>query len=142
MNHPSIYVGMPLTHATHQFREKFGVQLPRVLERAGFSVIPFVGLTDGTAEDVYALDTLRARDADFMLAICDMPSIGLGIELAERLSARKPLVIAWKRGTIISRMVTGAVVNHGIRPCAYTDIDDIVRTCSDYRAQLQREHAA
>ena len=142
MNNPSIYIGMSLTHATHQFREKFGVQLPCLLERGGFSVIPFVGLTDGTAEDVYALDTLRVRDADFMLAVCDMPSIGLGMEIVERIVTGKPLIVAWKRGTIISRMVTGAIVKHGLKTCAYNDIDDIVRICADYHTQLSLEHAA
>ena len=142
MNNPSIYIGLSLTHATHQFREKFGKELPHVLERAGFSVLPFVGLTDGTSEEVYTTDTTRVRDADYMLAVCDMPSLGLGMEIAERIASGKSLIVAWKRGTIISRMVTGAVVRHGLKSCAYHDIDDIVRACVDYRVQLSRGNAA
>lgn len=137
MNNPSIYIGMSLTHATHQFREKFGILLPRSLEKIGFSVLPFVGLTDGTSEDVYATDTARVRDADYMLAVCDMPSIGLGMEIAERIAAHKPLIVAWKRSTIISRMVTGAVLRHKLPTCAYNDLDDIVRTCQNYDRQLR-----
>lgn len=142
MNNPSIYIGMSLTHATHQFREQFGTQLPRLLTRAEFEVVPFVGLTDGTSQDVYDTDIERVATADYMLALCDMPSIGLGMELQTRIMTGMPLVVAWKRGTVISRMVTGAVVRHGLKICAYDDISDIVRTCSDYDKQLRVLRAA
>lgn len=142
MNNPSIYIGLSLTHATHQFREKFGIQLPRILTTKGFTALPFVELTDGTSEEVYVTDTARVRDADYMLAVCDMPSIGLGMEIAERIIAGKPLVVAWKRGTIVSRMVTGAVVRHGLKTCACNDIDDIVRTCVDYDQHCRHKAVA
>lgn len=142
MNNPSIYIGLSLTHATQQFREKFGIQLPRKLECVGFTPLPFVGLTHGTSEDVYFTDTAHVRNADYMLAICDMPSIGLGMELAERVALGKPLVVAWKRGTIISRMVTGAVLRYKLYTCAYNDLDDIVRVCADYHTRQCVAHAA
>jgi hypothetical protein len=127
MNLPTIYIGMALTHATAAFRERFGTLLPQRITERGFQVTRYMGLTDGTARDVYVHDMEAVRSADYMLAICDSPSLGLGMEIAERINVQKPLLVAWKQGEVLSRMLSGAIGAHHIPYCVYRDLDDIVR---------------
>jgi hypothetical protein len=73
-----------------------------------------------------------------MLAVCDVPSIGLGMEIMERIHTGKPLLIAWKRGNVVTRMLTGAVIVHKIPYVAFDDLDDIVRGVVDVRLRWPR----
>ncbi len=138
MDLPTLYIGMALTHATHAFREKFGTELPKRASQKGFQVLRFVGLTEGAAPDVYRTDMRAVETADYMLAVCDTPSIGLGMEITHRINTRRPLLVSWKRGDVITRMLTGAIVEHSIPRVAYGDLDDIVRALVDLRERFPR----
>lgn len=76
-----IYVGCSLTQAPNDFKQSVE-WLKAGLRDAGYETLEFLGLTHGTARDVYEHDIHNCvGKCDFFLAICDLPSIGLGYEL-------------------------------------------------------------
>ncbi len=128
----TIYLALALTHAPEEFKKRFDVELRSLLRKSGYELLDFVGLKNGTAEDVYNHDTDCVRTADLMVAICDEPSIGLGMEIKERTTAKKPLLLCWKRGTTITRMVIGAAIVEKCMTCQYDTLEDIMRTVVEY----------
>ena len=77
--------------------------------RDDYEVFDFVGLTDGTAEDVYRWDIERCvADCDIFIAICDYPSIGLGWELNEAIRLGKPTLGVAHEESPVTRLVLGA----------------------------------
>jgi hypothetical protein len=93
MTQPTVYIGIGLTYATQQSCEQWGCTLSPVITHKGFTVSPFLGLTQGTSEEMHAIDTERVFNANWILAICDTPSTSLGMELALRIEERKPLIV-------------------------------------------------
>jgi len=103
-----LYVGCSLTHAPEQFRE--GVQtFKNVLRGQGHELFDFIGLVDGTDEDVYRWDIGHCvRDCDMFVAICDYPSTGLGWEMCEATRLNKPVLALAHEQSCITRLVLGA----------------------------------
>src|SRR5664279_2524261 len=78
-----LYVGCSLTHAPEDFKTEVE-GFKELLRKQGNEVFDFVGLENGTAEDVYRWDIGHCvRDCDVFIAICDHPALGLGWEIAE-----------------------------------------------------------
>lgn len=102
----TLYVGCALRGAPAEFVTRVEV-LKRELEEC-FEVLHFIGISPtATAREIYETDIDCAARADLMLAICDVPSTGLGMELAKRAELGKPTVIAYQKSHDISRMVLG-----------------------------------
>ena len=102
-----LYVGCGLTHAPESFRE--GVEQLKTDLRRDYEVSEFLGLVDGTAEDVYRQDILECvKGADFMVGLVDEPSTGLGWELASATRSGKPTLAAAHQDSKVSRLVLGA----------------------------------
>ena len=74
----------------------------------------FVGLTAGTARDVYQWDIGRCvATCDAFIAICDFPSLGLGYELATAVEKlRKPTLALAQNDAKISRLILGIESPH------------------------------
>jgi hypothetical protein len=104
----TLYVGCALRGAPKEFVDAV-VALKGNLETV-FSVLHFVGISpDAAARTVYETDISMAATADLMLAIADVPSTGLGLELAKRAELGRPTVVAYAQGADVSRMVLGLI---------------------------------
>jgi hypothetical protein len=88
-----VYVGCGLTHAPEEFRnqvERLKAKLDEVCE-----VLYFTGLVDIPPRQAYVHDINKCvYDCGLLLAICDHPSTGLGMELGTRIKAAKKPVLA------------------------------------------------
>ena len=120
-----IYVGCSLTQAPEQFIEEVE-NLKKILRQKGHKVFDFVGLVAGTPKDVYRWDIHRCvAECDFLIAICDYPSIGLGYELGVAIEklGKRVLAVAHK-DTKITRLILG--VDHPrFEFCRYEELDDV-----------------
>jgi hypothetical protein len=102
-----IYVGCSLTHAPEEFIASVE-ELKKRLSKT-YEVFDFVGLTKGTARQIYQWDINRCvASCDLFVAICDHPSIGLGYELGTALEAfGKPVLAVAHKSASLSRLVQG-----------------------------------
>ena len=106
----SVYVGCALTHAPQQFKDDI------VAFKAGIRryihVLEFVGPTAGTPKDVYKTDIRYAEEALLFVAVCDIPSIGLGMEIQARFHAKRPLLLLARDFSQVTRIVSGGAEVH------------------------------
>ncbi len=100
-----IYVGCSLTQAPGDFKKE--VENFKDKLRGKYDVLDFVGLEQGTAQDVYEWDTKCVRDCDLFIAIATYPAVGLGYEIGIRHEMKKPMLVAAKEETKITRIVQG-----------------------------------
>jgi hypothetical protein len=109
---PKLYVGCGLTLAPQEFKDDVE-QLKGAL-RKDWDVMEFLGLTAGTAADVYRKDIdENVRNCDAFIAVADEPSIGLGYELAMATEVfGKPVLATAKVGAKVTRLLLGAVELH------------------------------
>lgn len=107
-----LYVGCSLTQAPEAFKTNVE-NLKKELQKE-FEIFDFIGLTKGTAEDVYRWDVHECvAKCDMFVAICDFPSIGLGYELGvavEKLN--KPTLALAHSGSKLSRLLLGINLPH------------------------------
>jgi hypothetical protein len=103
-----LYVGCALTHVPGHFLTQVTI-LKQGLRNKGFEVLEFLGVVAGTPRDVYQQDIGECVEkCDFMVAVCDHSSIGLGIEMNHALFVRKvPVLAVAKQGARVSRLVEG-----------------------------------
>jgi hypothetical protein len=102
-----LYVGCGLTNAPEEFKE--GVEQLKDRLKKHYDVFDFVGLTAGTAEDVYRWDIEHCvADCDLFVGVCDYPSIGLGWELNEAIDLYKPTLGVAHEKALVTRLVLGA----------------------------------
>ncbi len=124
-----IYVGCSLTHAPAEFITSVE-ELKKRLSRT-YEVFDFVGLTNGTARQVYQWDIHRClATCDLFVAICDHASIGLGYELGAALEAfGKPVLAVAHKSTNTSRLVQGIDKPHFSfkRYENLSDIDELIQ---------------
>lgn len=126
---PSVYLGCSLTQAPPDFVAAVAGLKQNL--RPAYEVLDFLGLTTGTAADVYRWDIERCvKDCDLFVAICDYPAIGLGYELAvaiEKLD--KPVLALAHTDAHISRLLEGipskryALKRYG----NFSEIPDLIR---------------
>lgn len=103
----TLYVGCALTHATDEFRQNVQALKERLKEVC--NVLEFIGLVDGTPQDVYNHDiNVCVRGCNLFVCICDQASIGLGYELAVQTEDRKrPALAVAHVNSKITRLVLG-----------------------------------
>lgn len=108
-----IYVGCALTEATEDFKKEVE-DLKADLRQAGYEVFDFIGLVDGTPRGVYEWDLGRCvGECDIFVAICDLPSTGLGMEIGRAIQLKKPVLAAAHADAKVTRMVLGAAEVEG-----------------------------
>lgn len=104
----TLYVGCSLTKAPESFKDTVE-EFKAILRTEGYEVFDFIGVVNGTAEDVYKWDIGHCvRDCDALIAICDEPSIGLGWEMGEAVRLGKPVLALAHIEAKVTRMVLGA----------------------------------
>jgi hypothetical protein len=124
---PKLYVGCCLTGASEAFTTSVEDFKDSLRER-GYEVFDFVGLVNGTAADVYNWDIGHCvADCDAFIAICDLPSIGLGYELCEALRLKKRILAAAHTDARVTRLVLGAAeVEPGLGFVRYEQLSDLL----------------
>jgi len=122
-----LYVGCSLTHAPEDFKTEVE-GFKELLRKQGNEVFDFVGLENGTAEDVYRWDIGHCvRDCDVFIAICDHPALGLGWEIAEATRLNKPVLALAHEHAAVTRLILGAAVaEKNIRFERYTSLADMI----------------
>jgi len=120
----SLYVGCALTYATEDFKQN--VQLLKERLKKVCYVLEFIGLVDGTPQDVYNHDINNCvRDCNLFVAICDQASIGLGYELAVQVEDRKmPALAVAHVNSKVTRLVLG-ISQPNFKFQQYKDFDDL-----------------
>lgn len=104
---PKLYVGCGLTLAPQEFKDE--VERLKEALSAEWDIMHFLGLTKGTAADVYEVDILRnVGGCDAFVGIMDEPSWGLGYETREALLQGKPTLLVANEKARITRLALGA----------------------------------
>lgn len=102
-----IYVGCALTHAPESFKQD--IEDIKAALRAEHEILDFIGAGPGEPRDVYLWDIGQCvAHCDMMIAICDLPSLGLGYEMGfaiEKLN--KPTLIVAHKDAIVTRLIRG-----------------------------------
>lgn len=126
-----IYVGCALTSAPKEFKADV-VELKRKLSTLeGVEVLEFLGLTAGTAHDVYVHDIVNCVGrSDIMVAICDYPSTGLGWEMATQVARGKTLLAFGHHESKITRLVLDPQLP-GYSFTRYDHFDEIFEVVKD-----------
>jgi nucleoside 2-deoxyribosyltransferase len=122
-----LYVGCSLTQASEPFKESVE-RFKAALRENGYEVFDFVGLVNGTEEDVYNWDIGHCvKDCDALIAICDEPSIGLGWEMATAVRLGKPVLALAHQTAKVTRLVLGAAVaESNLEFVRYEDLNEAV----------------
>jgi hypothetical protein len=84
----NVYVACSLTHAPQEFREKIEIFKQKL--RSVCNVLCFLGIDGHPPHKIYDFDINKCvRKSDLVVAICDLPSIGLGVEMGTQIEARR-----------------------------------------------------
>lgn len=120
----NLYVGCALTYASEEFKQN--VQLLKEKLKTVCNVLEFIGLVNGTAQDVYHHDiNVCVRGCHLFIAICDEVSIGLGYELAVQVEDRKmPTLAVAHVDSKVTRLVLG-IDKPNFEFKNYKDLDDL-----------------
>lgn len=132
----TIYVGCSLTQAPPEFKRSVE-WLKGSLRCAGYETLEFLGLTHGTERDVYQHDIRNCvGKCDFFLAVCDLPSIGLGYELGTAVEKHGlPTLAVAHVDSKVTRLVLG--IDHPLfRFERYHEMAEVVEMVKRY-APLQ-----
>ncbi len=131
MHHrPKLYVGCSLYNATPEFRGS--IETLKNLLRDQFEVLEFLGFKNGTPEEIVQHDLAQVRTADIFLAICDIPSTGLGIEIGSANALGKKILLAASSDDV-SNMVRGNYSeNKNSQFIVYSSFEDLYNKLLDF----------
>lgn len=124
-----IYIGCSLNNAPDDFIENISDFKNELRSKGKYEVLEFVGKVGGSNVDVFKWDIEQCVDkCDVMIAVCDLPSTGLGIEI-ERMSSRKrPVLLLANSNSSVSRLIQGyAEVNELMTFKRYSSFNDMVK---------------
>lgn len=139
-----LYVGCSLTMAPEAFKAEVEA-FKDALRAEGYEVFDFVGLVNGTPEDVYRWDIGHCvEDCDVLIGICDEPSIGLGWEMGEAVRLGKPVLAVAHLDSKVTRLVLGAAdVEPNLRFERYENLNQILPLVDEVLAAADRvKHAS
>jgi hypothetical protein len=124
-----LYIGCALTVVPPEKRMGFVALIEEVKKelRNHFEVMDFLGLGDFTPKEVYNFDIKECvMKADYMLAICDYPSLGLGYEMAtaiEKLSI--PVLAVAHKDAVVAKLIRG-IDHKNFHFIYYDSVDEII----------------
>lgn len=124
-NPVTLYIACSLTQAPKDFKQKIA-RLKELLRGQGYSVLDFNSLEEDTPADAYRMDLQYTRECDLLVAVCDHPAIGLGMETMKRIMQGTPLLLAAHADAGISRMLTGAAeVEPSVRLVRFSSMEEL-----------------
>ena len=131
MTKKKLYVGCALSKATKEFRDKV-FHLRDDLLSEYFEVLKFAWdrKTDKSMfseVNVYEADLACVDGADIFVAICDEPSIGLGVEIERAIQKKKKIFAFHHKDLTIGKIVDAALQSTQLgRLYIYDNVEDIV----------------
>lgn len=122
-----IYIGCAIKETAPHIIEMVDA-LKQTLSKEGHELLHFVGINpECSHQEIYETDIACASEADLMVAIADMPSTGLGMEIQKRIDLKKPTLVCHHITSEPSRMPLGAAeVYEFCSVVAYQDERDIL----------------
>lgn len=106
-----IYVGCALKHAPEEFKQ--GVKRLKELLAKEHTILEFVLDPNASDEEVFLTDIGNVEKCDLFLAITDLPSSGLGLELGFALTIfRKPTLCVYSSWDERSRIIHGTTARY------------------------------
>ena len=130
-----LYIGCALTNLPSDKREEFMQMVNKIKEelKKHFELLEFVGVDDlktntpMTPRYVYNYDIKEClMKADYFLAICDFPAIGLGYELGTAVEKRGiPVLAIAHRDSKVSRSIIG-IDHKNFEFFYYNSVDEII----------------
>lgn len=120
----ALYVGSALTEAPVEFVELIVEEFKRRMEKRGYKILHFLGVTNGTASDVVDKDLGNTADCTHLITFVDYPSTGLGMELYKAITMEKPILCLYRQGRRVTRMVTGHAEKGKLVMESYQTVDE------------------
>jgi len=128
-----LYIGCALTKLPPDQEESFLKLISEIRQELNehFEVMEFLGITEENTKyptQVYIHDIHNSvMKADYMLAICDYPSLGLGYELATAVEKSGiPVLAVAHRNSRVSNLIRG--INHpNFHFFYYSSVDEIIQ---------------
>lgn len=101
----NVYVACSLTHASMEFRQK--VEDFKQELRSLCNVLCFLGIDGYPPHEIYVFDIHKCvGSSDLVVAICDLPSIGLGYEMGTQIEGRKmPCLAIAHEDSLVSDLI-------------------------------------
>lgn len=89
-------------------------------------MLRFLGLTAGTAADVWNTDIGNVEACHGFLAVVDYPSTGLGIEIGTAITLGKPTLLVAQKDQRVTRMLLGAAEKYPhVQLARYDTMQDV-----------------
>jgi nucleoside 2-deoxyribosyltransferase len=112
---------------------KFGTVLT---EHFGHESLTDQGDKDITVENIYTRDMDWVREADVIVAEVTTPSLGVGYEIGQAESMKKPVVCFYRKieGKSLSAMISG---NSYLKVIDYIDIEDATQKIKTLFSSLE-----
>lgn len=101
-----VYVACSLTHAPQEFRHAVEVFKSRL--KSICNVLCFLGIgSNASSHDIYRWDIHECvRKSHLVVAICDLPSTGLGYELGTQVEARRmPCLALAHKNSVVTELI-------------------------------------
>jgi hypothetical protein len=130
-----LYIGCAILNLSNIERKEFFEKLEALKNKLKnrFDILDFVMDKDATPKEVYTHDIKgNVAIADFMLAICDGASTGMGYEMATAIEKRGiPVLAVALKGNKVSKIVLG-IQNENFSFQIYEKFEDIADMATEY----------
>lgn len=131
-----LYIGCALTNLPADKKDKFLEMIKDIKKELSksFEILEFLGIDDiGTTKpytprEIYDYDIRKCvMKADYMLAICDYPSLGTGYEMGVAVEKRgMPVLAVAHKDAIVGRLIKG-IDHKNFNFLYYNSIDEIIK---------------
>ena len=130
-----IYLGCALNNSTTELQAL--VQEVRGHLTTHYELLAFKGLGGGTAEEIVEYDLGQVRKADCMVALCDVASTGLGIEIGTCNALGKPVLLCAQDESVSSMVKGNPVENPHSHFVTYTSLHDLIGKIDDFVSRTE-----
>ena len=117
-NKLKVYVACAIRDVPQDRKESFLGYVNRSksrLRKIGVEVLDFVMPEDVECTNIYVHDMQQVEKADMLIVICDIGSIGAGIEFEHAVQSKKPILVV--SGGITHKMLSDAAKVHKFIKC-------------------------
>jgi hypothetical protein len=140
-----VYVGAATTNASAAFQSHVSLFKQKLRDSGGAIILEW----DASAQphlgnSLYERDTANIRGAHIFIALLGEPSIGLGMEIAEAMRERKPVLALYPHDSNPSRLLQAAAESGYVELRPYSDINRAQAIACEFverHAQKYRESA-
>jgi hypothetical protein len=131
-----LYIGCALTIVPEDKKESFWAMIVEIKKelKKHFELLEFLGIGDlgsakpYTPQEIYDYDIRECvMKANYMLAICDYPSLGLGYEIATAVEKLQiPVIAMAQKDVVVARLIRG-VDHKNFHFIYYDSVDEIIK---------------